>query len=112
MDAPWSAPPSLRHGLGTVITSSCRAAGKTRACIISISVAASSRGSGSATSRAGRSEKCRGIARGAITPEVVKLFLVGLPALLAGAWLGLKLFGLLDEAAIRKVVLVLLLASV
>jgi hypothetical protein len=34
-----------------------------------------------------------------------------LPALLAGTWLGLKLFGLLDEAACRKVVLVLLLAS-
>ena len=43
--------------------------------------------------------------------DVIKLFLVGLPALLAGTWLGLKLFGLLDEAAFRKVVLVLLLAS-
>ena len=41
----------------------------------------------------------------------IKLFVVGLPALLAGTWLGLKLFGLLDEAAFRKVVLVLLLAS-
>ena len=50
-------------------------------------------------------------ARGAITPDVVKLFLVGLPALLAGTWLGLKLFGRLDEVAFRKVVLVLLLAS-
>jgi uncharacterized membrane protein YfcA len=50
-------------------------------------------------------------ARGAITPDVIKLFLVGLPALLAGTWLGLKLFGLLDEAAFRRVVLVLLLAS-
>ncbi|MES2194136.1 MAG: sulfite exporter TauE/SafE family protein [Pseudomonadota bacterium] len=49
--------------------------------------------------------------RGAITPDVIKLFLVGLPALLAGTWLGLKLFGRLDEAAFRKVVLVLLLAS-
>ena len=50
-------------------------------------------------------------ARGAITSDVIKLFLVGLPALLAGTWLGLKLFGRLDEAAFRKVVLVLLLAS-
>jgi uncharacterized membrane protein YfcA len=50
-------------------------------------------------------------AKGAITPDVIKLFLVGLPALLAGTWLGLKLFGLLDEAAFRRVVLVLLLAS-
>jgi hypothetical protein len=50
-------------------------------------------------------------ARGAITQDVIQLFLVGLPALLAGTWLGLKLFGLLDEAAFRKVVLVLPLAS-
>jgi len=50
-------------------------------------------------------------AEGAITPDAVKLFLIGLPALLAGHWLGLKLFGRLDEAAFRKVVLVLLLAS-
>ena len=50
-------------------------------------------------------------ARGAITADTVKLFVIGLPALLAGTWLGLKLFGRLDEAAFRKVVLVLLLAS-
>jgi uncharacterized membrane protein YfcA len=50
-------------------------------------------------------------ARGAITADTIKLFLVGLPALLAGTWLGLKLFGRLDEASFRKVVLVLLLAS-
>ena len=50
-------------------------------------------------------------ARGAITPDIIQLFLVGLPALLAGTWLGLKLFGRLDEAGFRRVVLVLLLAS-
>ena len=50
-------------------------------------------------------------AKGAITAETVKLFLIGLPALLAGTWLGLQLFGRLNEAAFRKVVLVLLLAS-
>jgi uncharacterized protein len=50
-------------------------------------------------------------ARGAITAETIKLFLIGLPALLAGTWLGLQLFGRLNEAAFRKVVLVLLLAS-
>jgi uncharacterized protein len=50
-------------------------------------------------------------ARGAITADTIKLFLIGLPALLAGTWLGLKLFGRLDEAMFRKVVLVLLLAS-
>jgi uncharacterized protein len=36
---------------------------------------------------------------------------VGLPALLAGTWVGLKLYGHLDEAAFRKVVLLLLLVS-
>ena len=50
-------------------------------------------------------------ARGAITPEVIKLFLIGLPALFAGTWLGLKLFGRLDEATFRKIVLALLMAS-
>jgi uncharacterized protein len=50
-------------------------------------------------------------AKGAITAETAKLFLIGLPALLAGTWLGLKLFGRLDEASFRKIVLVLLLAS-
>jgi uncharacterized membrane protein YfcA len=32
-------------------------------------------------------------AKGAITADTIKLFLIGLPALLAGTWLGLKLFG-------------------
>ncbi|MGB8398546.1 sulfite exporter TauE/SafE family protein [Bradyrhizobium sp.] len=50
-------------------------------------------------------------ARGAITPDTVKLFLIGLPALFAGTCLGLKLFGRIDEAAFRKVVLGLLLLS-
>ena len=50
-------------------------------------------------------------ARGAITPEVIKLFLIGLPALFAGTWLGMKLFGRLDEATFRKIVLGLLLVS-
>lgn len=50
-------------------------------------------------------------ARGAVTPDAVRLFLVGLPALLAGTWLGMKLYGRLDEAAFRKVVLALLLMS-
>src|SRR4051812_48529343 len=49
--------------------------------------------------------------KGAITADTIKLFLIGLPALFAGTWLGLKLFGRLNEAAFRKVVLVLLLAS-
>ena len=50
-------------------------------------------------------------AKGAITPDTVRLFLFGLPALLAGTWLGIKLYGRLDEAAFRRVVLLLLLLS-
>jgi uncharacterized membrane protein YfcA len=48
---------------------------------------------------------------GAVTAETVKLFLLGLPALLAGLWSGFKLYGKLDDAAFRKVILLLLLAS-
>jgi uncharacterized protein len=50
-------------------------------------------------------------AKGAITADTVKLFAIGLPALLAGTWVGLKLFGRLNEAAFRRVVLTLLLVS-
>ena len=39
------------------------------------------------------------------------LFLAGLPAVLAGSWVGLKLYGRLDQATFAKVVLVLLLIS-
>jgi uncharacterized protein len=48
---------------------------------------------------------------GAVTAETIRLFVVGLPAVLIGTWLGLKLYGKLDEAAFRRVVLVLLLIS-
>jgi uncharacterized membrane protein YfcA len=47
--------------------------------------------------------------RGEIDRDTVGLFFLGLPALAAGTWLGLKLFGRLDEFAFRKVVLFLLL---
>jgi uncharacterized membrane protein YfcA len=50
-------------------------------------------------------------AKGALSADTLRLFLLGLPALLAGTWLGMKLYGRLDEAAFRKVVLVLLLVS-
>jgi uncharacterized protein len=50
-------------------------------------------------------------AKGAITPDTVKLFAAGLPVLIVGTWLGLKLYGRLDEASFRKVVLVLLFVS-
>src|SRR6266851_4626253 len=43
--------------------------------------------------------------------DTLRLFVIGLPAVLAGLWLGLKLYGRLDEAGFRKVVLALLLLS-
>ena len=48
---------------------------------------------------------------GLVTPEAIRLFLIGMPALVAGTLLGWSLYGKLDEAAFRKVVLVLLLVS-
>jgi uncharacterized membrane protein YfcA len=48
---------------------------------------------------------------GAATAETIKLFLFGLPFLLAGTWSGLKLYGKLDDAAFRKIILLLLLLS-
>jgi len=48
---------------------------------------------------------------GAYTNETIKLYLYGLPALAAGIWIGLKLYGKLDDAAFRKVILWLLLVS-
>jgi uncharacterized protein len=50
-------------------------------------------------------------ATGALTAQIGMLFALGLPALLAGTWLGLQLYGKIDEASFRKIVLVLLLAS-
>jgi uncharacterized membrane protein YfcA len=50
-------------------------------------------------------------AKGSLTLETAKLFALGLPFLLAGTWLGLKLFGRIDEAAFRKIVLALLFVS-
>lgn len=43
--------------------------------------------------------------------DIVKLFVMGLPALLLGLWLGVRLYGRLDDAAFRKAILVLLLIS-
>jgi uncharacterized membrane protein YfcA len=48
---------------------------------------------------------------GAVTAEMVKLFLLGLPMLVAGTWLGMSLYGHLDEAGFRKIILILLLLS-
>jgi uncharacterized protein len=48
---------------------------------------------------------------GAITAETAKLYVLGLPALLAGLWLGFRLYGKLDDATFRKLILVMLLAA-
>ena len=49
--------------------------------------------------------------KGALTAETMRLFLFGLPVLLAGTWLGLKLYGYLDEARFRQVVVICVLIS-
>lgn len=48
---------------------------------------------------------------GAVTAETIRLYVLGLPVLLAGMWTGLKLYGKLDDATFRKVLLLLLLVS-
>ena len=48
---------------------------------------------------------------GAYTLETMKLYALALPALILGIWCGLKLYGKLDDAAFRRVILILLLAA-
>jgi uncharacterized protein len=48
---------------------------------------------------------------GTIDGATLRLFLIGLPAVLAGTWAGLKLYGRLDEAGFRRIVLILLLVA-
>jgi uncharacterized membrane protein YfcA len=48
---------------------------------------------------------------GTISTDTVWMFFIGLPVLLAGTWLGLQLYGRLDEAGFRKLILSLLLVS-
>jgi uncharacterized membrane protein YfcA len=43
--------------------------------------------------------------------DTLKLFFIGLPALLLGLWIGVTLYGKLDDTAFRKAILVLLLIS-
>ena len=50
-------------------------------------------------------------AKGSLSLETAKLFVLGLPFLFAGTWLGLKLFGRIDEGTFRKIVLALLFVS-
>jgi uncharacterized membrane protein YfcA len=49
--------------------------------------------------------------QGSISRDVIWLFVIALPVLLAGTWLGLKFYGWLDEAQFRKLVFILLFAS-
>jgi uncharacterized membrane protein YfcA len=44
-------------------------------------------------------------------PETLRLVVIGLPILLAGTWLGLRLYGRVDDGGFRKIVLALLLVS-
>jgi hypothetical protein len=50
-------------------------------------------------------------AKGTVTAETIKFFAIGLPFLFAGTWLGLRLFGRIDESMFRKIVLALLFVS-
>lgn len=47
----------------------------------------------------------------AITPDILRLYLIGLPAMVVGLWFGFKLYGKLNEAAFRKVILLLLVIA-
>ncbi|HEX3439579.1 MAG TPA: sulfite exporter TauE/SafE family protein [Pseudolabrys sp.] len=48
---------------------------------------------------------------GVFSVETLRLYALALPALIAGAWLGLKLYGKLDDLTFRKIILVLLFLS-
>jgi len=48
---------------------------------------------------------------GAVTPQLARLYVSGLLPLAAGLWIGLKLYGRLDEATFRKAILLLLLLA-
>ncbi len=48
---------------------------------------------------------------GAVTGATIRLYLLGLVPMLAGLWSGFVLYGKLDDAAFRKMILLLLLAS-
>lgn len=48
---------------------------------------------------------------GGVTADVLTLFLLGLVPVAAGIWLGVHLYGRLDEAGFRRVILILLLLS-
>lgn len=51
------------------------------------------------------------VGNGAMTWRIGELLLIGLPALLLGTWAGFKLYGRVNDAMFRKVVLAVLLTS-
>jgi uncharacterized membrane protein YfcA len=56
-------------------------------------------------------ERARARRKGTVAAETAKLFVMGLPCIMTGTWLGLKLFEYVDEAMFRKIVVALLLIS-
>jgi uncharacterized membrane protein YfcA len=48
---------------------------------------------------------------GTYTTETIKLYVMALPLLIGGLWCGLRMYGQLDDAGFRRVVLFLLLAA-
>ena len=50
-------------------------------------------------------------ASGLVATDPLRLFLIGLPAVLFGTWLGFRLYGKPDDRVFRTIVLVLLLIS-
>jgi uncharacterized protein len=48
---------------------------------------------------------------GSYTWETVKLYGIGLPFMLAGIWIGFKLYGTISDETFRKAVLILILLA-
>ena len=48
---------------------------------------------------------------GSYTVETVKLYGIGLPFMIAGIWIGFRLYGTIDDETFRKAVLVLVLLA-
>ena len=48
---------------------------------------------------------------GSYTPETVKLYGIGLPFMVAGIWIGFKLYGTINDEMFRKTVLILVLIA-
>ena len=48
---------------------------------------------------------------GSYTPETVKLYGIGLPFMVAGIWIGFRLYGTIDDETFRKTVLALVLIA-